>query len=457
MAVDLNILIVEDSEDDCELLIRELRRGGYNPIYLRVDSKTAMVQALQNRRWDLILSDFALPGFTGAGALAVWKELDLDIPFIVISGAIGEETAVTMMKAGASDYLMKQNLARLNAAIDRELRETQVRRQQKQAEKSLRDSELRFSLLMNFYPGLVFIQSMDGEILYVNQRFKDTFPSQKWIGEKARDFLSHEWAELLTMGDHEALQGETVRVVMELPGIDGGKWYEMVKYRIPREGLSPLIGVQALDVSERIRAENEVLQAKTSLEMAYEHTLEGWARALEMHERETWGHSRRVVDLAMEMAQELNIPAGEQVFIRWGALLHDIGKMAVPEAILTKPGPLDAEEWAVIRQHPEKAYQLLYPIEYLRPAVVIPYCHHEKWDGSGYPRGLAGEDIPLAARMFAVVDVFVALCEKRSYSAAWSETRAVDYLREQSGRHFDPLMVDTFLRLQARSDIKTVS
>jgi putative nucleotidyltransferase with HDIG domain/PAS domain S-box-containing protein len=449
MLIDLNVLIVEDSEDDAELIIRELRRGGYNPRTLRVDTKSALIDALKNQKWDLILSDFALPGFTGAGALALWKEFDLDIPFIVVSGTIGEETAVTMMKAGASDYLMKQNMARLNAAIERELRETQVRRQQRQAEKSLRDSELRFSLFMNYYPGLVLIQDVEGKIVYANQRFREIFPGREWLGEIARDHLPEDWADLLTLGDRQVLTGEIIRAVHEVTGADGVRWFEMVKYVIPREGLPPLIGVQALDVSERMRAEIEVLRAKKDLERAYEETLEGWARALEMHERETWGHSRRVVELTMEMASALRVPPEEQVFIRWGALLHDIGKMAVSEKILNKPGPLDADELRLVRLHPEKAFQLLYPIEYLRPAVVIPLHHHERWDGTGYPNALAGEEIPFAARMFAIVDVFIALCEKRSYSPAWTEQAAIDYIRKESGKHFDPHITQVFLEMQA--------
>jgi HD-GYP domain-containing protein (c-di-GMP phosphodiesterase class II) len=151
----------------------------------------------------------------------------------------------------------------------------------------------------------------------------------------------------------------------------------------------------------------------------------------------------------MEMASALNVSPAELVYIRWGALLHDIGKMAISEKILNKPGSLDAEEWKLVRQHPEKAFQLLSPIEYLRPAVVIPYSHHERWDGTGYPAGLSGEAIPFAARMFAIVDVFTALCEKRSYSSAWPEGEALEYIRSESGKHFDPQLAEIFLRLQA--------
>ncbi|MDR7563073.1 MAG: HD domain-containing phosphohydrolase, partial [Armatimonadota bacterium] len=130
-----------------------------------------------------------------------------------------------------------------------------------------------------------------------------------------------------------------------------------------------------------------------------------------------------------------------------GALLHDIGKIAIPDHILLKPGPLTEEEWAMMRRHPEYARELLWPIESLRAALDIPYCHHERWDGSGYPRGLAGEEIPLAARIFAAVDVYDALTSDRPYRKAWSHEQALDYLRNGAGREFDPRVVEAFLQV----------
>jgi PAS domain S-box-containing protein/putative nucleotidyltransferase with HDIG domain len=188
-------------------------------------------------------------------------------------------------------------------------------------------------------------------------------------------------------------------------------------------------------------------QANEKLFEAYEATLEGWSRALELRQRETAGHSQRVVELTLALARALNIPEVEIQHIRWGALLHDIGKMGLPDSIMQKPGPLDPEEWDLMRHHPEFAYRLLSGIPYLASSLDIPYNHHEKWDGSGYPRGLNGEAIPLSARLFAVVDVWDALNEDRPYREKWTPEAVRAYLIEQKGIHFDPHIVDIFLNV----------
>lgn len=180
---------------------------------------------------------------------------------------------------------------------------------------------------------------------------------------------------------------------------------------------------------------------------AYEATLQGWSRALELRDQETQGHSARVVDLTTRLALRLGMREADLVHVRRGVLLHDIGKMVVPDSILLKAGPLSDEEWRLMRGHPQAAYDLLSPIEYLRPALDIPYAHHERWDGAGYPRGLRGTQIPLAARIFAVVDVWDALTSDRPYRAAWPAAQAREHMREQSGRHFDPRVVESFLDL----------
>jgi putative nucleotidyltransferase with HDIG domain len=188
---------------------------------------------------------------------------------------------------------------------------------------------------------------------------------------------------------------------------------------------------------------------------AYEATLEGWARALDLRDRETEGHSQRVTDLTVRLARFMGVNDVDCDHIRRGALLHDIGKMGIPDAILYKPAPLSDDEWDIMRRHPDYARQLLEPISFLQPALDIPYCHHEKWDGSGYPRGLKGEQIPLAARIFAVVDVWDAVRSDRPYRPAWTDQDARDHLIALAGSHFDPSVVRVFLILLALGEAPT--
>jgi putative nucleotidyltransferase with HDIG domain len=178
---------------------------------------------------------------------------------------------------------------------------------------------------------------------------------------------------------------------------------------------------------------------------AYDATLEGWSHALDLRDHETEGHTQRVAEMALRLARAMNVSDSELIHIRRGALLHDIGKMGVPDRILLKPGPLDDTEWGEMRRHPDYAFQMLAPIGYLRQALDIPYCHHEKWDGTGYPRRLSGTQIPLEARLFTIVDVWDALTTDRPYRNGWPREKALKYIREESGKYFDPKLVEMFL------------
>ncbi len=203
-------------------------------------------------------------------------------------------------------------------------------------------------------------------------------------------------------------------------------------------------GAIAIENSQLLRS---LERSNVELQRAYDRTIEGWANALDLKDEETAGHSKRVTDMTVRLARLLGVPQDEMVHLQRGALLHDIGKMGIPDQILLKRGPLTEEEFEVMKQHPVYAHELMSPIEFLRPALHIPYCHHEKWDGSGYPRQLKGEQIPLAARVFAVVDVFDALTSERPYREAWPVDRAKAYIRDGSGSHFDPDVVTAFFKL----------
>ncbi len=196
---------------------------------------------------------------------------------------------------------------------------------------------------------------------------------------------------------------------------------------------------------------NDLQRSNIELRLAYDATIEGWSHALDLRDKETEGHTQRVTEMTLRLAAKMGMSDVEKLELRRGALLHDIGKMGIPDSILLKPGQLMEAEWEIMRQHPTYAYEMLAPISHLRQALDIPYCHHEKWDGSGYPRGLTGKQIPLSARIFAVVDVFDALVSDRPYRPAWPKADAYQYIREQVGKHFDPDIAEAFLKMQQHS------
>jgi len=207
--------------------------------------------------------------------------------------------------------------------------------------------------------------------------------------------------------------------------------------------------LEALGGQSAIALDNSSLfeqlqDSNTELSIAYDATLEGWAKALELRDRETVGHAHRVIEMTLRVADKIGLGGDAMQHIRRGALLHDIGKMGIPDSILLKPGPLTPAEWVIMHQHPLHAYEMLKTIDYLSPALEIPYCHHERWDGRGYPQGLMGNNIPMSARIFAVVDVWDALTSDRPYRYAWPELQALEYISREAGRHFDPEVIKAF-------------
>jgi PAS domain S-box-containing protein len=630
----LRVLLVEDSEDDAMLILRELRREGREVVFKRVETRQDMTAALKQDEWDIVLSDYAMPKFSGIDALGVFKEKGLDIPFIVVSGTIGELTAVSMMKAGVHDYLIKNSLARLAPAVERELRDAEIRRQRRQAEDELRSKEILFRTIVEAAPSmLLIINNEHKKNIYVSPNcINFTGYSQEeltnnyiwWVHEDDKDsslaaiaramqgsvIRNHEYKAVRKDGEiwfasvstqpyhnkdgaiegfvsqiiditerkkadnelrklNRALQVTTdcnqalvravdeenlLREVCQIIVQTGGFRFAWIAFSSPDNSqevlpvvyfgtgdcnldtvqkscgtgrifcaptaaaiqsksfvivkdiqqdadcencrseakinhLSSLISLplifentviggltiyadqlNAFDMYEvsllqelandlayginTLRIRKEILttgvmleQSNTELALAYDATLEGWSHALELRERETAGHSQRVVSLTLRLANMMGIHEENLIHVRRGALLHDIGKMGIPDSILLKPGTLSPDEWIVMRQHPIYAFRLLSSIPYLLPALDIPYSHHERWDGSGYPRGLKGDEIPLSARIFAVVDVMDALSSDRPYRPAWPKTEVRNYLLAQSGIQFDSRVVDTLISI----------
>jgi PAS domain S-box-containing protein len=210
---------------------------------------------------------------------------------------------------------------------------------------------------------------------------------------------------------------------------------------------SETLADQAAIAIDNAQLFDHMQRSNVDLALAYDAATEGWSRALDLRDRETEGHTLRVTEMTIRLAKAVGVGADELVHIHRGALLHDIGKLGVPDVILRKPGPLTEDEWTLMRQHPQFSFDMLAPIAFLQPALDIPYCHHEKWDGTGYPRGLKGEQILPAARLFAVVDVWDALMSDRPYREAWPEEKVLEYIRSLAGTHFDPEAVELFLKV----------
>ena len=303
----------------------------------------------------------------------------------------------------------------------------------------------------------IIITDKEGCIEWVNQAFSilTGYEPGEAIGKNPRDLVKsgrHEPAFYQDLWD-TILAGKSWKGEMFNRRKDGQIYTEEQTITPVLNASGQVIQFIAIkqDITERKQAEKLLRESNEALEVAYSATLQGWSNALELRERETAGHSQRVVELTLALAQAMGGSQAELEHIYHGALLHDIGKMGIPDHILLKPGPLNDEEWKVMRMHPLYAFNLLAKIPYLSSALDIPYHHHERWDGSGYPDGLAGEAIPLSARIFAVVDVWDALASDRPYRQAWQRESICEYLKEQAGRQFDPKVVNAFLNLmQAR-------
>jgi len=446
----LQVLFLEDRPADADLVLYELKRAGYQITHQRVDTRVDYLAAIQESP-DLILADYNLPQFTALQALRLLQESGLDIPFIVLTGSISGEAAVETMKQGAADYLLKDRLSRLGQAIERALHEKTLRDEKRRSELALRLSEEKFSKAFRISPDAISIQRFaDNEIIEINQGFTHLtqFAPEEVIGKNNLTFSLWEHPDEAKRFQ-EALQSQGQ--VENMEGVfkksDASLWIGLLSARLIEVSNETYAISIIRDITERKRAELELQRAHHDLTEAYEATIEGWSRVLDLRDKETEGHTQRVTEMTVRLARALGVTEDEIVHLRRGALLHDIGKMAIPDHILQKPGPLDEDEWKEMRRHPEYAYQMIYPIIYLRPALDIPYCHHEHWDGSGYPRGLSREQIPIAARIFAIVDVWDALLSNRPYRKGCTEESVLEYVKKHAGLYFDPSLVASFLEL----------
>jgi HD-GYP domain-containing protein (c-di-GMP phosphodiesterase class II)/integral membrane sensor domain MASE1 len=246
-------------------------------------------------------------------------------------------------------------------------------------------------------------------------------------------FVSYSGAPLIAKGEIKGV----LEIFHQKPLKAGTEWVSFL------EAMAGQVAI-AIDNAQMF---TNLQKSNIDLLISYDATIEGWSHALDLHDKETKGNTQWVSEMTINLARQVGMVETDLVQVRRGVLLHDIGNLGIPDHILLKPGPLTDEEWVIMRKHPQYAFEMLSPINYLRPALDIPYCHHEKWDGSGYPRKLKAEQIPLSARIFAVVDVYDALSSDRSYRRAWTKEKALEYIRGQIGKHFDPRVAELFLRM----------
>jgi response regulator RpfG family c-di-GMP phosphodiesterase len=497
MSSNCTILIVDDQLTGRETLAALLGNQGYQLAFAS-EGAEALKQAMLLGP-DLILLDVMMPGMDGfevCRRIRATPEI-ADVSVIIVTALDDRDSRLLGIEAGADDYITKpfdrvelrarvRMITRLNRSRRSLLAHQQAEaRAQRQIERLAALRTIDASITSSFDLNLtlnVILDQVIGQLQVAAAAILLRKPYTQTLEYTAvRGFRKEALQRTrLHIGEGCAGQAALQRRIIRLPDAENGGLpaaepplgkefptyhgvplvikgqvegvLELFNHTMPDSDpdwlnfLDTLAGQVAVAIEHASLLES--MQRSTSeLTRAYDTTLEGWARALELRDKETEGHSQRVTDMAVRLGRRMGLGEAELVHVRRGALLHDIGKMGIPDSILLKPGPLSEDEWTVMRQHPVYAYDLLAPVAYLRPALEIPYCHHEKWDGTGYPRGLKGEQIPLAARIFAVVDVWDALRFDRPYRKGWPEPEVLDHIRGLSGTHLDPQVVDTFLKL----------
>lgn len=445
----INILLLEDEDPHAELIQRAFEGQAYK-IHRAITLAEARTQ-LTARKFSLIIADWRLPD---GESLELFKDQSnpLDTPIIFMTSFGNERLAVEALKSGASDYVVKSTESMLDMPhlAERALQQWFARGEHMHTQNALRESEAQFRLLAENATDMIARLTIDGRMVYVSPACKTIlgYVPDELIGTNSLDLIHEEergFVETLFGGKaNDDIYTVTYRALHQRGHF---VWLETSARVIHDRTTDSAIEIQTAsrDITERKNAERDLINAHERLQEAYQKTIEGWAHALDLRDRETEGHTQRVTELTVKIANALGISNEDIIHIRRGALLHDMGKIAIPDSILQKPGTLTEDEWEQMRLHPMYAYEMLAPIAYLERALEIPLCHHEYWDGSGYPRGLKGEEIPLSARLFTIVDVWDALSSDRRYRKKMARKEVLKYMREKSGYLFDPNLLDVFL------------
>ncbi len=469
----IRAIIVEDSEDDLLLLLRALKKGGYEIIYTRVETSEDLEKALTDESWQLVISDHAMPRFSAPEALQVTKESGRDLPFIIVSGTIGEEIAVEAMRSGAHDYIMKDNLARLAPAIERELREAEIREQHKRDREMLEFLSLH-DQLTGLYNRIYFeneLKRLEGSreypILLVTADLNGLKLINETMGQGEGDRLLKLCAELLKKvlrnGDVLARVGgdEFIAIMPRSTDRSGEGTVEQIreeidKYNLEYEDYPISLALGYAICYDQLESLEEVLiRANKKLyvdkqdrsESARNQVVQALLAALSERDYIANGHADRLDELCLKMGEAVGLDRHRLTALSLVAQVHDLGKVGIPDNILFKKGRLTDEEWVIMRQHPEKGYRIAQTSPELMQVADLILRHHEKWDGSGYPLGLKEEEIPLECRILSIVDAFDAMTNDRPYRRAFTREEAFEELKRNAGSQFDPKLVELFFEI----------
>ena len=449
----VRILLIEDDPAHAELIQRAFEDRGDKSSLTVAHTLAEARDYLDRSSPTLIIADWRLPD-GDSSELLNHEQGTPNVPVIIMTSYGSERNAVNIMKSGALDYIVKssESMTDMPHIAERAIEQWKNFLEKERMQVQLYESEAQFRLLAENSSDMISRHDTAGNFLYVSPA--------------CRTILGFEPEELTGTSFMHLVHPDDAKQFLDL--LETPVWNDVtvtVEYRV-RHKNSEYVWIETTarlffdetngrrefqassrNITERKEAEEALQRAHADLQEAYDKTIEGWVHALDLRDRETEGHTQRVTQMTVRLAQALGLSEDEIMHIRRGALLHDMGKMGIPDEILQKPGPLTDDEWVIMRKHPGMAYQMLSQIRYLKDAIIIPYYHHERWDGSGYPHKLKEEEIPLHARLFAVVDVWDALSSDRPYRKKMPHKEVVDYLKGEAGHLFDPQVIEKFLPL----------
>ena len=451
----INILYLEDNEMDVELVKTTLDKKKLNYNLIQVSTKEEYSIALEKNKFDIILSDYFMPEFDGMDALKKAKTIVPDVPFIIISGALGEEVAIETLKGGATDYVLKQGLSRLSPAISRAIKEAETNEEKKQAE----DRRKKYDFIVNTSKSFMILINRDYTYAAVNDAFciAHNLPREKIIGKKIADIWGeNNFKKIIKKNLDKCFSGiETnFQSWLEISNHDL-RCFEIAFFPYSSEGkeIEHVVEISE-DITARKQAEEKLKQSYERIEKSLQGIIDALTSTIEIRDPYTAGHQRRVAKLACLIAKQMGFSDDRIEGIRIAALVHDIGKIYVPTEILSKPSVLSEPEFDLIKIHPQAGYDILKSIEFPWPIEEIILQHHEKMDGSGYPNGIIGETIILEARILCVADVLETMSSHRPFRPSRGIKKALNEIIKNRGIFYDPDVVDTCIKLNKEKKIK---